>query len=78
MAVVYTVGDFTVTELGPPVLFSLSSERVGSGPYLAYCDNREAAERKGRNLAQRYGVSLWKAAASHPDSRILIASYRRT
>jgi hypothetical protein len=74
--VVYMAGDFTVTVLGPPTLYSVSSERVGQGPYLAYCDTSKTAERKGHELAKVHGVSLWRGTESDPGIRTLIASYR--
>jgi hypothetical protein len=73
---VYTTGDFTVTVLGHPTLSSVSSERVGQGPYLAYCSS-ETAERKGHELAKIHGVSLWRGTETNPGIRTIIATYRR-
>jgi hypothetical protein len=73
---VYMPGDFTVTVPGPPTVSSISSERVGQGPYLAFCSS-ETAERKGHELAKLHGVSLWRASETNPGIRTLIATYRR-
>jgi hypothetical protein len=73
---VYMAGDFTLMVLGSPAISSVSSERVGQGPYLAYCSS-DTAERKGHELAKMHGVSLWRRSATDPGIRTLIASYRR-
>jgi hypothetical protein len=72
MSVVYTVGDFAVTQLGP-TLFVVAAERIGT---LAYFDNAETAERQGHEMARAHGVSLWRIEAGHPSEARLIISYR--
>ncbi len=74
---VYMPGDFTLTVLGSPTLYTVSSERVGQGSYLAYCATSETAECKGHELAKVNGVSLWRGTECDPGIRALIASYRR-
>jgi hypothetical protein len=72
MTVVYTVGDFAVTQVGP-TLFVVAAERIGT---LAYFDNIEAAEHQGHRMARAHGVSLWRVETGHPTASRLIASYR--
>ncbi len=71
MTVVYTVGDFTVTRVGP-TLFTVASEPFGTHSYVS---TLLEAERRGRELAETHGVSLWLADVTHPRT-FLIATYR--
>jgi hypothetical protein len=70
MTIIYTTGDFTVTEVGPS-LFVVAAERTGT---LVYFDSLEMAERQGRAMAQTQRVSLWHS--TERGDRRLIASYR--
>jgi hypothetical protein len=71
MSPIYTVGDFTVAQVGP-ALFTVGSEPFGT---LAYISTLAEAERRGHELAQTHGVSLWLADVTHPRT-FLIATYR--
>lgn len=72
MAVVYTVGDVTLTEIRPN-LFTVAAEGTGT---LAYFDTLARAEHHGHELAKGRGVSLWRVNVTPPRST-LIASYRQ-
>jgi hypothetical protein len=70
MTIVYTTGDYTVTQVSQS-LFVVAAERTGT---LAYFDSLATAERRGHEMAHAHSVSLW-----HTDERgdtRLIASYR--
>ena len=73
LAVIYTVGDFTVAQVGTS-LFTVGSEPFGT---LAYISTLAEAERRGHEMAKTHGVSLWLADVTHPRT-FLIASYRRS
>jgi hypothetical protein len=71
VSTVYTVGDFTVTRVGP-TLFTVASEPFGTHSYVS---TLAEAERRGHELAERHGVNLWLAEVTNPRT-VLIAAYR--
>jgi hypothetical protein len=71
MSVVYTVGDFAVTQLGPTLLWSPLSE---SGRSSASTTTKWQSQ--GHEMARAHGVSLWRIDAGHPRAARLIISYR--
>ncbi len=70
VAVVYTAGDLTLTQVGPD-LFTITDDTRA----LADFDGLARALAHGHETATRRRVTLWRGVEGRPERR-LIASYR--